>query len=273
MTDIVCNNCGHRGHMYRECRKPVLSYGQMMYRMDPVPKLLMIMRKDSLCYIEFLRGKYDIYNLSYIQTLIDKCSNEEKQKLVNGCFDTLWGELWMLDDIDPENMRFKNDYLRGKSKYEKLRAGFVYTHQDISVDVEYFVNMSKTSYETSEWEFPKGRRNQCESDKECAQREFHEETGYESSDYTLIENMKPFSEEYVGENKVRYKHIYYIGYLTNTHKEVSVGEGQISEIRDIQWLTREECLEKIRDYHHTRYRVIHQLFEFISGLDTDYFVT
>ena len=66
---------------------------------------------------------------------------------------------------------------------------------------------------------------------------------------------------------------YYVGYLTNTRKEVSVGEEQVSEIRDIQWLTQAECLEKIRDYHHTRYKVIHQLFDFIRGLDTDYFVT
>ena len=42
----------------------------------------MIQRKDSLCYIEYLRGKYDIYNIPYIQILIDKCSTEEKERII-----------------------------------------------------------------------------------------------------------------------------------------------------------------------------------------------
>ena len=27
----------------------------------------MIQRKDSLCYIEFIRGKYDVFNIDYMQ--------------------------------------------------------------------------------------------------------------------------------------------------------------------------------------------------------------
>jgi len=241
--------------------------------MDPGPKILMIMRKDSLCYIEFLRGKYDIYNLSYIQTLIDKCSISEKQQLLEGDFNELWKSLWRLDEINVEQMRFKNDYLRGKHKYEKLKEGFTYMNTGEFVSIQYFVEQSKTTYDTSEWEFPKGRRNANESDKECAAREFQEETGYIEDDYSLIMNMKPFSEEYVGENKVRYKHVYYVGRITNLLTQVSVGEDQISEIRDIKWVTKEESLSHIRDYHHTRYQVIHKIFDFISDLDSDYFIT
>ena len=55
---------------------------------------------------------------------------------------------------------------------------------------------SNTNYISSEWEFPKGRRNNKETNKECAEREFKEETNYNKNDYQLISNITPFSEEY-----------------------------------------------------------------------------
>jgi 8-oxo-dGTP pyrophosphatase MutT (NUDIX family) len=272
-TVVICNNCGLKGHMYRECRKPVMSYGHLIYSLqerDP-PKILMILRKDSLCYTEFLRGKYDIHNLSYIQTLIDKCSHNEKQRLISMSYDELWSDLWRLETVDMMNMKFKGDYLKGKGKFERLRMGYI--NRDIHITLKYFTDRSTTQYETSEWEFPKGRRNYHESNRECAIREFGEETGYTTDDYTLIQNIKPFEEEYVGENKVRYKHVYYIGYLTNFEKSLHIdseNEFQISEIQDIQWFTKEQALGKIRDYHHTRYHVINQVFDFLAGFDTHY---
>lgn len=260
------------GHVYKDCRKPVLSYGNLIYdNKSEEPKILMILRKDSLCYIEFLRGKYDIYNVSYIQTLIDKFSMKEKQNLSQE-FDTLWKDLWRLDTIDVNSMKFRSDYNRGKHKYEKLKNGFVYMNTGEFINMTFFIKRSKTHYETSEWEFPKGRRNHLETDKECAIREFHEETGYETTDYSLLLNVKPYTEEYMGENRVKYKHVYYLGYRKNMEKVPVVGEDQVSEIKDIQWLTKSECLGKLRDYHHTRYQIVHKIFDFIEGLNKDYFV-
>ena len=198
---------------------------------------------------------------------------EEKQRLLSGNFDKLWKDLWILNDINIKTMGFKNDYLRGKSKYEKLAHGFEFMNTGGFIDISYFVDKSATRYETSEWEFPKGRRNLNESDKECAEREFHEETGYIKDDYTLVLNLKPLTEEYVGENKVRYKHVYYVGYLKNIQKPLVLGKDQLSEIKDIRWMTKEESLACIRDYHHTRFHVIHSIFDFIKGLDSDYFIT
>ena len=269
---IVCNNCGGVGHIYKECRKRVLSYGHLLYDNTQRPyRILMIQRKDSLCYIEFLRGKYDIYNLPYIQTLINKFSVSEKQQLTRD-FDDLWKNLWQLPEINVQSMRYKNDYQRGKQKFETLRKGFVYTNTGSFIDFDYFLKQSNTSYETSEWEFPKGRRNHNETDQECAKREFREETGYDDTDYVLLSNVRPFTEEYIGENRVRYKHVYYLGYLKNTKKIPFVGKEQMSEIKDIQWLTQHDCLQKLRNYHHTRYQVVRDIFDFIDGLGNEYSV-
>ena len=166
-------------------------------------------------------------------------------------------------------MKFWGDYEKGKRKFEALAKG------RFQVSLSNFVASSQTHYPTSEWEFPKGRRNQGETNKECAVREFQEETGYVPDDYSLLLNVKPFEEEYMGENHVRYKHVYYVGYLKNHQKDYSVDlqdKQQVSEIKDIQWFTKSEALSVLRDYHHTRFRVVHQTFDVLDVLGQEYFI-
>ena len=70
-----CNNCGNIGHYYRDCKYPILSYGIILY--DDTDKndikIVLIERKNSISYIEFLRGKYDINSKSYIRLLFSSC--------------------------------------------------------------------------------------------------------------------------------------------------------------------------------------------------------
>lgn len=272
-SDKYCNNCGVCGHLYKDCKYPIMSYGHILFNRI-TNKILMIQRKDSLCYIEFIRGKYDIYNLRYIQILINKFTLEEKANVIKCDYDELWRKLWLVDDEFCESKyKLKNDYIKGKEKFEKLKKGYLFRKMNCNIHLSYFVDNSNTGYTMSEWEFPKGRRNNGESNKECAQREFEEETNYSSTDYEIIENMSPFSEEYMGENKIKYKHIYYIGYLTNYEKKVIIdyeNEDQYTEIKDIQWLTKEESLLKLRNYHYTRKRVIEDIFNFMDNLEKDY---
>lgn len=277
LSKIVCNNCGIRGHLYKDCRNPVLSYGVLLFSCENLkniqdPKILMIQRKDSLCYIEFLRGKYDLNHPRYIQILVDKFSVSEKDKVLSQSFETLWKELWMLGDAE-ECPRFRGDYQKGHDKFERVKQG-IYCGKE-TLTLRDFVKKSETSYKDSEWEFPKGRRESGESNKTCAIREFSEETTYDSDDYELFTNIAPLDEEFVGENRVRYKHVYYIGYLKNLSKDVSVlstNRDQITEIKDIRWVSESEAYEMIRDYHHTRREVIQQMFRLIHGLNRDYFI-
>ena len=74
------------------------------------------------------------------------------------------------------------------------------------------VNNSSTSWTETEWEFPKGRRNYKEKDLECALREFEEETGILSSKLSVIENVLPFEEIFIGSNHKSYKHKYFLAY-------------------------------------------------------------
>tara|TARA_A100001037_G_scaffold281182_1_gene284604 strand:- start:1010 stop:1840 length:831 start_codon:yes stop_codon:yes gene_type:complete len=272
--EIYCNNCGLKGHMYKDCKQPVLSCGNLIFRKDTEePKILMIQRKDSLCYIEFIRGKYDTYNIKYIQILIDKCTTEEKQNLLNYSYELLWQKLWLIDEKTVNEQKNNQDYLKGYDKFKKLSDGYFFNKTKEFINLDYFMKKTKTNYPDTEWEFPKGRRNNHESNYDCARREFTEETNYLSSDYQLINNLLPFSEEFMGENRVRYKYIYYIGYLTNIEKDVYIdpkNKDQFNELKNIKWLTKEESLNIIRDYHHTRRDVIHKIFDLIDNLDKEY---
>ena len=117
-VDVYCNNCGKLGHVYRDCKYPVMSCGNIIFTRDLTPKILMIQRKDSLCYIDFIRGKYDIYNIHYIQILFDKCSVNEKQNILEESYETLWKKLWLTDTL--EDVQY-NDYMKGHDKFMKLK--------------------------------------------------------------------------------------------------------------------------------------------------------
>jgi len=262
--NIICNNCGSENHTTNKCRNPVTSYGIILYKkVNDKYKILMINRKDSLCYIDFLRGKYSINNYKYIQVLIDKCSLDEKNKLLTKNFDELWKDLWLIDHIDK---KFMNDYKRGKDKFNKLKIGI-----PGNINFEELIHRSSTDFKFPEWEFPKGRRNNTlETNKNCAIREFGEETGYIFEDYKLIINIIPFVENYLGENKIRYRHIYYIGYLNNYDKILKIDKNKLDqylEVSDIQWLTKEECLSNIRYYHKTREKIINKIFNLLENFE------
>ena len=82
-----CNNCGTIGHNFNKCKKPITSLGVVAIKKEKdVFKYLMICRKDSLGYIDFLRGKYPIYDESYISNLISEMTNIEKTKYIKQTF-------------------------------------------------------------------------------------------------------------------------------------------------------------------------------------------
>ena len=90
-----CNNCTNQGHLFNQCKMPITSVGIVSFiKEKDTLKYLMICRKDSLGYIEFLRGKYPLYNKDYIQTLVDEMTISEKERIISNSFDDLWKGLW-----------------------------------------------------------------------------------------------------------------------------------------------------------------------------------
>ena len=157
-----CNNCGNYGHYYRNCKYPILSYGIILYDNSNKNdiKIVLIERKNSISYIEFLRGKYNINSDSYIQLLFNRMSINEKKILLENDFDTLWKNLWI--DFDNINSKIKKEYFQSKSNFNILKKKF-----------KKYINSCDYNYTENEWEIPKGRRSNKEQNKECAIREFN----------------------------------------------------------------------------------------------------
>ena len=59
-----CNNCGKLGHLFHQCKNPITSICIIVFNNDDNDNIryLMIRRKDSLGYVDFMRGKYPIFN-------------------------------------------------------------------------------------------------------------------------------------------------------------------------------------------------------------------
>jgi hypothetical protein len=69
----MCSNCGKPGHFFRECTEPITSLGILIFRRTiEGAQILLIRRKDSLGYIEIMRGKYNLEDDITIQDLIDQ---------------------------------------------------------------------------------------------------------------------------------------------------------------------------------------------------------
>jgi len=55
----LCNNCGKQGHQFHQCKLPITSYGIILFRYSEKGiQYLMLRRKNSFGYIDFIRGKY-----------------------------------------------------------------------------------------------------------------------------------------------------------------------------------------------------------------------
>ena len=190
MEEKYCNNCGNFGHLYKSCRHPILSYGILLYhkKQGEELKIVMVERKDSLAYIEFLRGKYSSVNdIQYISLLFSRLSNNEKVKLVENDFDTLWKQLWI--HTETINPRIKKEYVKSKENFDLLKKGI--TIDGVKITLQILIDKIKTNYENNEWEIPKGRRKSLENNKECAIREFYEETNIKNDQYNLYNNTIP----------------------------------------------------------------------------------
>jgi 8-oxo-dGTP pyrophosphatase MutT (NUDIX family) len=142
--------------------------------------------------------------------------------------------------------------LASQKKFDTLRNGIqIYSNENCSeVSLETLINGCSTAWLETEWEFPKGRRNFLEKDLDCALREFEEETGIQKKDLTIIENIVPFEEIFIGSNHKSYKHKYFLAFMdTNQAKPISLYNYQQSEVSKIEWKSLDECLESIRPYN------------------------
>ena len=254
-----CNNCGKQGHSFHNCKLPITSYGIILFTYTPEGvKFLMIRRKDSFGYIDFIRGKYSPYNIEQLQNTVNEMSCNEKERIMTNTFDVLWRHMWGTVSTN----QFRSEECISQKKFELITDGIV-VHGN-KVNLKQLVENSNTNWKETEWEFPKGRRNNTERDIDCAIREFQEETGYSKDDIQIIENILPFEEIFVGSNYRSYKHKYFLAYM-DTHNDINTMENfQRSEVSKLEWKTFNECIESIRPYNLEKRKILTNIYNLLQ---------
>lgn len=272
-----CDNCGNMGHDYKQCMVPITSWGIILVKINNqnnenlgakrtsngiyienndslkkisekmnLIKFLLVRRKYSLGYTEFIRGNYKKDNIDGIIFLFQQMTPNEITKIQNSSFDELWDDFWTVENKKKSHVKKK--YYESKENFECLK-----NKKNVELSLNFYIKNVKPIYKLPEWGYPKGRKMKGESDLNCAVREFCEETGYCESDIKIMSNVKPIIENIIGTNGISYRHVYYLAEdISNKELKIDINiDNNISsnEIGDIGFFTYEECMLILREYH------------------------
>ena len=245
-----CKNCG-KNHLTNECNDLRISAGVIAYRYnnDNNIEYLLICRRDTFGFVEFIRGNYSLNNIEYIQALIDEMTITEKENILNLEFDNIWKLMWT--SVNGLNNRCEKKI--SKKKYNDLLNGIGTNN----ITLKNLIDKSSTNWIEPEWGFPKGRRNKYENDYNCALREFEEETGYSKENINIIDNIIPYEEIFTGSNYKCYKNIYYLANIGNTI--IPKYNFQKTEVSSIKWCSYDEAINIIRPYNFEKKKIINNI--------------
>lgn len=262
MKNTYCTNCGKLGHNYKNCKNPIISYGIMLFKYETNLELLLVQRKDSISYIEFIRGKYSTTNTHKLLTILSNITKNELQMILSHDFDFLWNKLWS-SNIDSVCIRkFEKEYSSSIKKFNFIKS------KNNTINIYDIISVLNINYIETEWGIPKGRRNNNENDLEVAKREFEEETNLNSTDYIILDSISPIRERFIGTNNIKYDHIYFLA-ITNKNITPYIDKNninQIIEIKNINWFTRDDAVKLIRKYETEKKKIINIGFNIISNI-------
>ena len=238
---LYCVNCGKNGHLVRDCNEPVFSYGIICMKLDnslniqpqiiekflinklvdleefnftnlknlskfdyykDKIKFLLIQRKHSFSYVEFIRGKYNENNKEEVINLFNLMSKEEIEKILISDLTFLWNDLW---NKTSKQKQYQKEFEKSQEKFYYLKKNY---------NLLELIKFNEL-YETPEWGFPKGRRDKNEKNLDCAIREFKEETNIDEKNYLILNRLNSIEESVIGTSNTIYKLVYYLALAYN----------------------------------------------------------
>jgi len=197
---------------------------------------LLVRRPDTIEYSDLIRG---IYRESQLYFILRSLSSEERKRLLEYDFDTLWSD-------QMGGLADTTIYRWAKQQFNRLAP-----HMKEILDLVPSIDPEGKN----RWLFPKGRLeyhmgSRClpipESPWECALREFKEETNNLQIDYTFL-LPNPVQELFFGSNSKNYATNYFV---LNSSEMVSpiqfprrvtpIREITTSEVEEIVWVSQND---------------------------------
>lgn len=333
---LFCMNCGKNNHGYNQCQEPLSSYGIICFYRKPdlglatgqvsqeQYQVVMVRRRHTMNYVEFLRGKYDVNNADYLVELFSSMTRSEIEFITqNPNFEVLRRDIGMDNNwkraykAEYDNSELKFNYilnlgilaniiravnyiwgadfsLVGNTELEPITKfwgaelsadGSVANWGARLIELRAKFNPIRQNgtrgklHEEPEWGIPKGRRDNKETDLQCAIREFQEETQLADNSITIYKNIMPLEEVYVGNNGVKYRHIYFIGELTQdirpSYASVLESGSQLEtsgfsknrEISGVQVFDQVDVLSILREHCVEKKKILQKAFYIINNVN------
>lgn len=236
-------------------------------------KYLMVSRKNSIGFVELVRGKYNEEDTATITRIIENMYPNEINMLYSDTFEDLLRYYYndsamMMYDV--KTGRYAHEYNQAAKKFANLQRGYYYKqgHYIQIKDLIHYLDNTKLKSTEDEWGFPKGRKDKDICNMSCAQREFQEETGYESNDYAILNKIRPIDEVLVGTNGLNYKHVYYTAVNLRDVRNMP----KLYDSREVgmrAWFGYDDALKRIRSWHGGKKKVLKLVDRFVKGVAND----
>ncbi len=266
---LFCYNCHTFTHLSRECTESVDSYGVICYHTDQTGDIryLIVERRFSFAYVDFIRGKYDIFDYVYLQKLFNRMTLLERCLILNSSFHRLWEKLWI------NNSKYRKSlsklFYYSSAKFYILRNGFVEANTNRRFKTLLFIDNCSVNYKSSEWYFPKGRRKVGETGEKAAIREFTEETNVLQENIEMLK-IDPLEEKHISIDDRTYLSIFYIAkYIPDDTRVFTFGrnEQQDNEIGCVEWVNKSEFLNRLRPYENGKRSFFEKTSELIKNIE------
>ena len=233
-------------------------------------KFMMVSRRFSLGFIEFIRGKYNVSDAKSIINLFEQMYEDEIKYIQKNQYDNILYFFLNRNNESKEMVlnriyegKYSSEYCEAKIKFNMLLFPSDDENNDIPLDLDFYTKHIRPKWRKPEWGFPKGRRDKrTEENITCACREFEEETGYRKDNYIILNKIEPIEEKLIGTNGINYKHIYYLS-INNIDKNTKLSNYDTYEIGDIQWFTYDEAMSYIRPYHVDKKKILTRIYLFV----------
>ena len=234
-------------------RHTISSYGIICHRVkvdfetrSVSPEYILVQRKDSIAFVEFVRGKYDPADMRYIcDTLIGEMTLDEQERLKVHSLHRLWAQVWGSRASACPSAAQRNEIASSTRAYDALCASLGPGGIPALVD-----SVDKHAREHA-WGFPKGRKSGTETDVACAVREFQEECNVDPR-HIHVYDIPSYEEVFEGGNGVLYRHVYFLARMVDMRaapaEHPAPGSLQAQEVGAVAWFRYNSMCTKFRDH-------------------------
>ena len=197
--------------------KTINSYGIACIRKRREYEILMVRRKCTYAFLQFIMGRYK--SRFEVQSLFSHMTIIEKNIISAGNFEIAYFHAFSVSKATALSTNLCGNYLKLEKTFYSIRPE----------KIQSFIEGSP--YGKLSWQFPKGRKNESENDLQSAMREFEEETGVKH--YSILLNTDPFVLN-ISDCGVRYK---YVIYLAIGDEDPVYDSNYLNpEVSEIEWI-------------------------------------